>query len=37
MVFQSKNNFNIFKGVVTIDQEIVAALTSFITTVKHTL
>ena len=35
-VFQFKSNLNIFKGVVFIYQEIVAALTSFITTVKRT-
>ena len=36
-VFQFKSNLNVFKGVVIIDQEIVAAFTSFITTVKRTL
>ena len=35
-VFQFKSNLNVFKGVVIIYQEIVAAFTSFITTVKRT-
>ena len=36
VIFQFKSNLNVFKGVVIIDQEIVAAFTSFITTVKRT-
>ena len=36
VIFQFKSNLNVFKGVVIIDQEIVAAFTSFITTAKRT-
>ena len=35
-MFQYKSNLNIFKGAVIIYQEMVAAFTSFITTVKRT-
>ena len=35
-VFQFKSNLNVFKGLVLIYQEIVAAFTSFITTFKDT-
>ena len=36
VIFQCKSNLNVFKGIVIIDQEIVAAFISFITTVKRT-
>ena len=35
-IFHFKSNLNVFKCVVIIYQEIVAAFTSFITTVKYT-
>ena len=35
-IFQFKSNLNVFKGVVIIDQEIIATFTSFIATVKRT-